>query len=80
VVSGVEAVTHIGKHEINKRTAYGRSISDWLTDGENNETTEKLTERYSNPPTKLVFWDVMVHSFVNRYPCLLLPIFRVQNV
>jgi len=44
VVFGVEAVTHIGKHAINKRTAYGRSISDRLTNGENNETTDKLTE------------------------------------
>jgi len=51
-----------------------------LTDGENNETTEKLTERYSNPPAKLVFWDVMVYSFVNKYPCLLLPIFRVRSL
>jgi hypothetical protein len=41
VVSGVEAVTHIGKHEINKRTTYGRSISGWLVDGQNNEITDK---------------------------------------
>jgi hypothetical protein len=33
------------------------SRTDWLTDGENNDTTDKQTERYSNPPTKLVFWD-----------------------